>query len=132
MNSQDYEKEEYYLLGTGTWLDWFPRLPRPVLALGSKDLYSVMLNGQDFILPIRGSKVPVIGFYTTRFVAADNFREAEKAAHKSVMREWENGGYLNLCGKRPSLSTEEVNILNERFRLRSGAGFAFYDNDDSD
>lgn len=134
MNDRDHDDEtvDYYLVGTGTWLDWLARIPRPVIAIGRKDLYSVMMKGQDFILPIEGSKDPVIGFYTTRFVAAKNIREAEKLAHQLVMQEWEKKGYDKLCGKRPSLSPEEVTILEERFRLRSGFGFSFYENDDSD
>ena len=92
MNDRDHDDETVaYLIGTRTWLDWLPRIPRPVIAMGRKDLYSVMMNGQDFILPIEGSKDPVIGFYTTRFVAAKNIREAEKLAHQLVMQEWENG-----------------------------------------
>ncbi len=134
MNYQDHDNEtdRYYLLGTGTWVDWLPRLPHPVIAFGKKDLYSVLLNGHNFILPIGDSKDPAIGFYTTRFVTAENIREAEKVAHKLVIREWENGGYFKLCGIKPSLTTEEVIIMDERFRLRSGYGFAFYDNEDSE
>jgi hypothetical protein len=132
MNSHDHENEDYYLLGTGTWLDWLPNLPKPLIAFGRKHLYSVLLNGQDFSLPIGGSKDPLIGFYTTRFVAAENLREAEKAAHGRVIREWKRKGYLKLCGKNPTLYTEEVIILNDHFRFRAATGFAFYDNEDSD
>ena len=131
MNTQDHDNDgDFHLLGTGTWLDWLPNLPRPVIALWRKDIYSVLLNGQDFSLPIGGSEDPVIGFYTTRYIAAENIRDAEKAAVNRVMQEWKNRGYFELCGKEPTLSAEEVLILEERFRLRSGTGFAFYNSED--
>jgi hypothetical protein len=133
MKNQDRDDEIVgHVLGTGTWRDWLPKLPRPIFALGKNDLYSVLLHGQDFILPIGGSEDPVIGFYTTRWVAAENYHKAEKKAFNSVIQEWNNKGYFNKCGRKPNLSTEKVVILNERFRLRSGAGFTFYSNEDSD
>ena len=131
MNNQDLDNKKFaHLLGTGTWLDWLPNIPRPVIAFGRYDIYSVLLNGQDFSLPIGGLNDPAIGFYTTRYVAAENIRDAKKAAFVRVIREWENRGYRALCGKKPTLSTEEVLILKKRFRLRSGTGFTFYNSED--
>ena len=132
MSKHDCDKESVgYLLGTGTWLDWFPKLPRPMIAIGKKDLYSVLINGEGFTLPVDGTKDSAIGFYTTRFVAAENIREAEKVAYDRVLKEWEHKGFLELCGKKPVLSTEEVVILDEWFIFRSATGFAFYDNEES-
>ena len=50
-----------HVLGTGTWRDWLPKWPRPIFAFGNYELYSVLLHGQDFILPIGGSEDPAIG-----------------------------------------------------------------------
>lgn len=131
MNSQDQDKENevFYSIGTGTILDRLPRIPRPVLAFGKKDLYSVLINGHDFILPLENSEHPVIGFYTTRTVAAENIRDAEKVAYNLVLMEWNMRGYLKICGGYPSLTSEEITILDEKFRLRSGYGFAFYEDE---
>lgn len=126
---QDNDNEVFYSIGTGTFLDRLPRVPRPVLAFGKKDLYSVLVNGHDFILPLENSTNPLIGFYTTRFVAAENIRNAEEIAHKLVLMEWEKRGYFKISGSYPSLTSEEVTILNEKFRLRSGYGFAFYEDE---
>lgn len=133
MNNQDHDDEVVgWVLRTGTWRDWIPKLPRLVFAFGKMDIYSVFLNGRDFVLQIRGHEDPIIGFYTTRFVAAENFHSAEKAACRSVLQEWEQKAYLKECGKDPKLSVEKVVILSERFRLRSGAGFTFYGSNNSE
>ncbi len=133
MKHQDQDNDtDIHLLGTGTWLDWLPNLPRPVIALGENDIYSVFLNGKDFVLPIGDSDEPVVGFYTTRYVAARNFKEAKKAALDRVLLDWRNKGYLKLSGKEPSLTAEEVVISEKRFRYRSATGFAFYPDEDSD
>ena len=132
MNKQKHDEEPVgYLLGTGTWLDWLPKLPRPVIAFGKKDLYSVLLNGEGFTLPIDDSNDPAIGFYTTRYVAAENIRDAEKVARERVLKEWERRGFYELCDKEPVLSTEEVIILDGWFIFRSATGFAFYDDEES-
>jgi hypothetical protein len=117
------------LIGTGTWRDWFRKIPRPVFALGKNDLYSVLLKGTGFTLPIEGADDPAISFYTTRFVAAGNMHAAKKAACRSVMNEWSLRGYLKISGREPTISIEEIDLLHERFRLRSGGGFTFYRND---
>ena len=133
MKNQDQDDEIVgHVLGTGTWRDWIPKFPRPIFVFGKNDIYSVLIHGQDFVLPIEGSEDPAIGFYTTRFVTAENYHKAENAAFQSVTKEWDNKGYYNKCGKKPNLSTEKVVILNERFRLRFGTGFTFYGNSDSE
>jgi hypothetical protein len=115
-----------YLLGTGTWRDWFPAIPRPVFALGAKDLYSVLIEGSGFSLSISGTDAPVIGFFTTRFVAATDGRQAEKTAFESVLHEWRCKGFLKLSGTIPKLHVEKIQLLSDRFLFRSGGGFTFF------
>jgi hypothetical protein len=115
-----------YLLGTGTWRDWLPAIPRPVLALGTQELYSVLIEGFDFSLSIGGADDPVIGFFTTRFVAAANIRQAEKTALESVLHEWRCKGFLKLSGTIPKLHVEKIQLLSDRFLFRSGTGVTFF------
>ena len=115
-----------YLLGTGTWRDWFPAIPRPVFAHGTKELYSVLIEGSDFSLSIGGANDPVIGFFTTRFVAAADIRQAEKTAFESVLNEWRRKGFLKLSGAIPKLHVEKIQVLPGRFLFRSGTGFTFF------
>lgn len=126
MNDTASDDESYFLLGTGTWRGLLPRVPRPVLAVGSKSLYRVLLEGSLFKFSIAGSDRPIIGFFTTRLVAARNRLEAEAMAKSSVLREWERQGFASRAGAKPSLSVETSEMLSSRFRLRSGAGFAFF------
>ena len=117
-------------IGTGTWRDWIKKIPKPVFALGKNDMYSVLVQGTDFKLPIGITDEPAIGFYTSRFVAAENVHAAKIAARNSVLNEWSTKGFLKVSGSDPKISIEEIDLLYERFRLRSGGGFSFYCNDD--
>ena len=119
-------------IGTGTWLDWIKKIPKPVFALGKYDLYSVFVEGINFTLPVGGADKPAIGFYTTRFVAAENVHAAKETARVSVLSEWNSKGYFKFSGKEPTLSITKVALLHYRFRLRAGTGFIFYSNDDDE
>ncbi len=121
-------KEEYYVLGKGTWLDLVPTLPRPVFALGSKHLYRVMIHGSGFTLPVNLSN-PATGFFTARFVAARNRHDAERIALDRVASEWNS--YRDAAGDA-TLSVDGSEALAEHFRLRSGIGFTFYSESDED
>jgi hypothetical protein len=115
---------EYYILGTGTWRDFLPRLPKPVFALGAKELYRALVHGDGFALPVDGGR-SVVGFYTNRFVAAATPQEARRLAITSVQSEWKHRGYEKRAGQ-VALTVEELHVLSERFRYRSGSGFTFY------
>src|SRR3989442_1659547 len=95
VNESEESEPIAWVLGTGTWRDVVRRLvrriPRPVLALGENELYSVMVHGSGFALPIAG-EAPAIGFYTTRIVAACNAREAERLALSAVEGDWQRKG----------------------------------------
>ncbi len=124
--SETKGNDEYFAVRTGTWRDLIPRLPRPVLALGQKELYRVMFEGSGFTLFLDGVPKPIIGFFTTRYVAANNVREAQSAARSAVLNEWSRHGYRERTGAEPHLAIEEMEILEEWFRMRSGDGFAFF------
>ena len=126
MNETNANEESYFLLGTGSWRDLLPRVPRPVLAIGSKTLYRVLMEGSDFVLTIDGGDRHLVGFFTTRFVAARCRREAEKQAMSSVLRDWLRQGLDTRAGGLPKLTIEESDALRSRFRIRSGGGFAFF------
>ena len=128
--ANDTEQTEPFawVIGTGTWPDTVRRLlrriPRPVFALGQNDLYSVVVHGGGFQLPIAGSE-PAIGFFTTRIVAARGVRHAEELALSRVERDWRRRGRGPVA-----LEVDQTCLLPERFRLRSGTGAAFYTQDD--
>jgi hypothetical protein len=104
-------------------------IPRPVVAFPPNDLYSVMVRGSGFTLPIDGEEKPIIGFITTRIVAAGDVREAERLAISEIERDWRRSGHHELGGPA-SLRVEDINSLSGRFRLRSKFGYIFYQNDD--
>ena len=130
MSARDLEEPVGDLLGTGTWRDRLPKLPRPVLAVGNRQLYSVVLHGSGFVLPIVGSEA-VIGFFATAVVAATTIREAEQLARDAILRQWTKRKFLP--GEvLPTLEVDEVRRLPQRFRLRSRHGFAFFSHDDEE
>jgi len=132
MNESASTDEEYFLLGTGTWRDLLPRMPRPVFALSPKTLYRVLLEGSSFVLPVVGSARPIVGFFTVRFVAARARLEAEEKAQFAVLRDWRRQGFQTRTGVLPDLRIDSSEALRAHFRLRSGEGFAFFgDSDDA-
>lgn len=132
MNNSSSTDEEYFLLGTGTWRDLLPRIPRPVLALSPKVLYRVLLEGSGFVLPVVQSARPVVGFFTARFVAARARLEAEETAKSAVLRDWRRQGFDTRTSVLPDLRIDNSEALRTHFRLRSGEGFTFFgDSDDA-
>ena len=120
-----------WVIAPTTWREIIHRLvrryiPRPVFALGEQDLYAVIVHGSGFSLPIAGEE-PVDGFYTTRIVAARDVRDAEQRALSAVEKDWKRQGRGAV-----TLEVNEVRILDERFRARSGSGGAFYRSSDED
>jgi hypothetical protein len=131
MNEKEQHEPIGWVIRTGTWRDLIRRIPRPVLALHPTTLFSVLVHGSGFALPIAGGQKPAIGFFATRFVAACNVREAERLALSAIERDWQRKGLHHAAGRTASLAVEEISELSERFRLRSGSGFTFY-NDAND
>lgn len=123
MRSEDIE--EFHVVSAGRWIDFFRKIPLPVLAVGNKEIYRVMVHGKDFVLPIRDSK-PGVGFFTTCFVAARDVRSAKNLALKLTADHWQKWGYEKISGSTPTLEVEEVTVLVSRFRFRRGTGYTFY------
>jgi hypothetical protein len=126
MNDTDSDEPVCHPLGTGGWSDLLPRIPRPVWAVGKQQLYRVLIEGSEFSLPLVGGGEPMVGFFTTRFVAAANVRDAEMKARSCVLREWKRRGYEASAGSSPLLQIDALEPIDSRFRLRSGAGFTFF------
>ena len=126
MSDTESDEPVGYFLGTGAWRDLLPRIPRPVLAIGAQQLHRVLIHGSGFSLPHRHSSEPIVGFFTTRFVAAANVRDAEIKSRASVLREWKRRGYEASAGASPILELEDLEVMHSRFRFRSGAGFSFF------
>jgi hypothetical protein len=110
----------------GVFRELLRLLPRPVLALGSNDLYCVMLHANGFSIAF-GEGAPAIGCLTTRFVSAASVREAERKACIAAETDWRRSGFQKVSGVVPEFTVEELNVLSVRFRRRSGGGFGFYD-----
>jgi hypothetical protein len=123
---RESEEPVGHIIGAGTWRDLLPRWPRPVLAYGSAELYRVMLARSEFSIPCETGEDPIVGFFTTRFVAANSIREAEDKARSAVLREWKRSGWQKLAGTAPRITVEEFEVIPSRFRLRSGGGFVFF------
>ncbi|UCG78321.1 MAG: hypothetical protein JSV21_00335 [Nitrospirota bacterium] len=89
--------------------------------------YKIILNGQNFIMKTaEGSEK--CGFYTTKYVEAENYTEAEKAAVESVRNDDElKKGVLNERDNQPLIYIEKIEELESFDHLKAlGEGYAFY------
>jgi len=120
-----------WVMAPTTWRGAVHRLmrryvPRPVFALGDQDLYLVIVHGSGFALESsQPGEAPLDGFYTTRVVAALDVREAKQRALSAVETDWQRQGRGSV-----TLDVNEVRILTERYRTRSGGGAIFYRSSD--
>ena len=88
-----------------------------------KRKYRVLINGQNFLLNIDG-EIQKTGFYTTRFVEAQDAKQAETVAIELIKSDSKLADIvLNKRGDTPMLHIEEVEEVK---RLRSQVGYAFY------
>jgi hypothetical protein len=89
----------------------------------SKRKYRVLIKGQNFLLNKDG-ETPKTGFYTTRFVEAQDAKQAEAVAIELIKSDAKLADIvLNKRGDTPRLHIEEVEEVK---RLRSQVGYAFY------
>jgi hypothetical protein len=100
-----------------------------VFAFGAKSIYRVLLQGSEFTLLVEGTG-PIIGFFTSRFIAARNSEEASEKAKTSVLQEWRRQGFDASTGTMPQVRVEYAEATDMQFRLRSGGGFTFYGSED--
>ena len=96
--------------------------------------FKVRLSGAGISYPFVDGSDPVIGFFTTRIVKAQNLEEAHSAAKHLVLSEWQLGGpyAADNVGSLPKLLVEEswpVGLLSGIFGRKPG-GYTFYTHDD--
>jgi hypothetical protein len=89
--------------------------------------YRVLLRGQNFLLNYEG-KVQRLGFYTTRFVEADNEAAAEEKALARLRDDPTlRAAVLNEQSDPPMMFIEEISQLDSFDGLNlPGVGLSFY------
>jgi len=91
--------------------------------------FSVILNGEGISIGSDSSDEPVTGFYTTRWVEANDSDHAIELAKALVSHDWVEGEYSGLNrGGTLILRVEDIWELN-RFRFwfrRKPRGHTFY------
>jgi hypothetical protein len=122
---EDDEDGKYYAVSFG-WLDYIPKLPKPVFAWPGTELWRAMVHGHGFVIEAQGFARPIHGFYTTYFVRAKNRMEAAEAARRTARKRWENSVPGALASGDLLVEVDEVESVEGRFRWRSGAGYTFY------
>jgi len=112
----------------GTLLRFLRWFALPVVVVGARGMYRVMIQGEGFVLPIQNTGESVVGFYTTRFVSASSRLEAEAKAKLHVIREWQGLSLMShFTGtEEPCLTVAESSFIDGRFRRNQGQGFSFY------
>ena len=89
--------------------------------------YKVFVRGQNFLLNLDGKRQQ-LGFYTTRFVEAQNDQEAERNAISMVRNDPTlRDRVLNEKSDAPTMFVEEITEL-QSFEGPNlpGTGFSFY------
>lgn len=89
--------------------------------------YKVMLNGRNFQIPLEGT-VQRVGFYTTRFVEANDPEQAELRAVALVKSDEElRTAVRNKPDDPPTIHLEEVvEVVDFEGVQVPGAGYSFY------
>ena len=95
--------------------------------------FQIMLSGSGISVPVEGGRDLATGFFTTRFVKADNGLKAQELAKELVLSEWrQDGCYATVNrGAVPLLVIEHafhVGMLTGILR-RKVNGYSFYLND---
>ena len=94
--------------------------------------FKVTLSGRGIDLLFDGT--PVVGFFTTRLVRADDLMTAERQAKDLVLSDWQPGGSYAAInrGSIPSLTVEDsfpVGFVTGTF-ARKPSGYTFYSHED--
>jgi hypothetical protein len=95
--------------------------------------YRVFVRGENFLINVDGC-VKKLGFYTTRFVEANDEREAEENAISILRKDPKlRGCILNKESDTPMLFVEEIEKVDSFDGLTlPGAGFSFYPDDEGE
>ena len=93
--------------------------------------WRVYLNGGNFWLKVEGEPKR-LGFYTTRYVEADNAGAAEKVAVQMLREEEKLQGVLNDPSDPPMIYAEDVSEVELGESIMPHVGYTFYlEEDDS-
>jgi len=87
--------------------------------------YRVILNGQNFMM----GDGEAFGFFTTRWVKAENAESAEQAAVELIKNDPElKGAVVNEKDNPPMIYLEALSEIGwlEYFRKNPGGGYTFY------
>ena len=93
--------------------------------------FQVRLEGSGVSVPVEGEADPIIGFFTTRVVRADDEERALALAREVVLADWRGGGEFaqQNQGTLPVLSADDpvshLGFLRGLFGRRR-TGYAFY------
>ncbi len=118
------------MVGAFSWRDWVPSHPRPVLALGARRLFLLMVKGSGFSVPAAGGGPPIQFFLTVRIVSAHDLDEADRLARERVASDWWTTSAVGrLAGPAIVLQATHIERLSARFRLRSSFAFVLLTTD---
>lgn len=94
--------------------------------------YRVFLRGENFLLNVDG-KPERSGFYTTRFVQANNPDGAELLAVDLIRSDrWLKDSVLNERPDPPTIFAEEIEIIDASDVPPAQGGYSFFPMDGSD
>lgn len=89
--------------------------------------YRVLVNGRNFRISIDG-KSKRVGFYTTRFVEASSFQQAENIVIEGLSADPHLINVTqNKPGDSPALFVDDIDEVDS---LEPAIGFAFYDEEE--
>ena len=94
--------------------------------------YRVFLRGENFLMEVDG-KPTRMGFYTTRFVQANNRDGAELLAVDLIRSDsWLKKSVSNDRSDPPKIFAEEIDLVEGEGAPDVGAGFSFFPMDGAD
>ena len=95
--------------------------------------FSVVMNGEGISVSSSDPDDDIVGFYTTRWVKAQNVDDAKHLAVDLVLRDWTDGEYADLSsGSPPRITNDMINEVNffTYLRRRPGRGHTYYSSED--
>ena len=92
--------------------------------------FRVFLRGENFLLTVDGQQTRM-GFYTTRFVQANNQESAELLAVDLLRNDKKLRGVANLRSDPPMIFADEIEEVAADDVPESSSGFTFFTHDGS-